>query len=199
METGTSSIVSVPQADIAHYLSVALNYLVAHFPDIVVFVRGCIDFLIVISFPLSIVFIVGIIVSVERIKKIRKKEKEFYEAKVDEGYVDTQAPDPLLAQRWTKVLEHLESLNDNDWRQAIIEADIILEDILRKIGYQGEGVGEMLRRAERADFQTLDQAGEAHGVRNRIAHDGAAYVISQHEAKRVINLYRQVFEEFFYI
>jgi hypothetical protein len=75
----------------------------------------------------------------------------------------------------------------------------MLEQLVTKLGYQGESLGEKLKRTTRGDFKTRDQAWEAHLVRNRIAHDGSAYEINQLEARRVIGLYRQVFDEFYHI
>jgi len=105
------------------------------------------------------------------------------------------APNP----RWQNVQNHIQSGSPGDWRLAIIEADIILEEMLKKMGYQGAGIGDMLKNVEKSDFTTLDQAWRAHKVRNNIAHDGGAYTLSHEEARRVIGLYQQVFEEFYYI
>jgi len=102
-------------------------------------------------------------------------------------------------ERWSNVLNHISSSIESDWRLAIIEADIMLEDMLRKMGYQGVGIGDMLKNVERSDFNTLDQAWEAHKVRNAIAHQGGDFVMSHDEAQRTITLYSQVFQEFFYI
>lgn len=157
------------------------------------------SYLWVISVPTSLILIIGIITAVERTKHIRKKEHEIYFPKVEPVYDETARADPQLATKWKRITEHVESQNQNDWRQAIIEADIILGEILEKMGYQGEGIGEMLKRVEAADFHTLSQAWEAHKIRNIIAHEGSSYQLSQTEVRRVINLYRQVFEEFFYI
>ncbi|MDP6571846.1 MAG: hypothetical protein QF747_03360, partial [Patescibacteria group bacterium] len=83
--------------------------------------------------------------------------------------------------------------NQNDWRLAIIEADTILDDMVTTMGYKGEGIGEKLKQIEKSDFNTLDQAWDAHKVRNTIAHGGSNYVLTQREARRVIGLYKQVF------
>lgn len=102
-------------------------------------------------------------------------------------------------ERWQKVEKHIESQNPTDWRLAILEADIILDEMLQKMGYHGAGIGEMLKSVEKSDFLTLDAAWEAHKVRNNIAHQGSDFVMSHPEAKRTVNLYKQVFEEFFFI
>jgi hypothetical protein len=102
-------------------------------------------------------------------------------------------------RRWKEIQNLINSHNLNDWRQAIIEADIILDEMLDKMGYRGESVGDKLKQIESSDFLTLNQAWEAHKVRNQIAHKGNRYVLSKDEAERVIGLYEQIFREFFYI
>ena len=102
--------------------------------------------------------------------------------------------------RWEKVREHLSSENPNDWRLAVLEADIILGEMLEKMGYiKGETIGDKLKTIEQSDFNSLDQAWEAHRIRNMIAHGGSDYILTEREAKRVIGLYEQVFKEFRYV
>jgi hypothetical protein len=159
------------------------------------------------TIPVDVMLVIGIVLSVERLKKIRRKEHDIYYAHVEDAYVTIAAaasgtqvdPNHENVQRWRKILAMVDSTNQNDWRQAIIESDIILDEILSRANYPGMDLGSKIRSATSADFKTVDMAGEAHGVRNKIAHDGINFPLSQHEAKRVINLYRQVFEEFLFI
>lgn len=102
-------------------------------------------------------------------------------------------------RRWSNVQSLINSHSVNDWRQAIIEADIILDEMLDKMGYHGDGVGDKLKQVEPSDFITLDRAWEAHKIRNRIAHKGTSHALSRDEAERAIKLYEQVFEEFYYV
>ncbi len=101
--------------------------------------------------------------------------------------------------RWDGVLALVNSPNDSDWRRAIIEADIMLELVLRERGFVGADVGEMLRGASPAHFTTLDLAWEAHKIRNAIAHGGEAYPLTERDAQTAVDYYRRVFEEFDYI
>ncbi len=98
--------------------------------------------------------------------------------------------------RWEKILEDAHSDNPADWKLAILEADAMLDDVLRGAGYAGDSVGEMLKTANKEDFVTLDQAWEAHKIRNRIAHSGQGFEIDRRETKRVIALFEIVFKEF---
>ncbi len=98
--------------------------------------------------------------------------------------------------RLQDVLTHSASSNPNDWKLAIIEADIILDDILKQRGYAGASLGERLKSISTQQLASLDDAWSAHRVRNRIAHDGSDFVLTQRLADETINQYRRVFAEF---
>ncbi len=194
-----SPTIYLPGNDVVRYFLDLMHSFAENYPAIFAGTKSAFGTIIAISIVLSLLLLIGIIYCIEEIKRIRRIERKIYNAPVEPAYVPDTHAEKVLAKRWDKVLADIESTNQNDWKQAIIEADIMLEELLIKLGYQGEGIGEMLRRANTSDFKTLGQAGEAHGVRNRIAHDGALFLLSHHEARRVIGLYRKVFEEFFYI
>lgn len=94
--------------------------------------------------------------------------------------------------KWKIVEGYMKSDHEALWRIGIIEADALLDNTLRERGYQGKDMAEMLKSAR---FTTIDLAWDAHKVRNRIAHDGAGFVMTEHEAKRVFALYEAVFRE----
>ena len=98
--------------------------------------------------------------------------------------------------RLKDVLTHIDSDNPNDWKLAIIEADIILDDILKKQGYAGNSLGERLKSISSEQLKSLNDAWEAHKVRNRIAHDGADFVLTHRIAQETIVRYQKVFTEF---
>jgi len=172
---------------------------VGFLPTLIVWTKNLIELLIGLSFPLALFFFIGIIYCVERLKEIREKEAAIHDLKVEESYDTVDKADPDLNKRWENVMRHIESPNQNDWKQAIIEADVILDSLLNKMEYRGDSVGEKLKRVNKGDFKTLDEAWEAHKMRNQIAHEGSTVALSQYEAKRIINLYKKVFEEFYFI
>ena len=118
---------------------------------------------------------------------------------IEIAYTEDKEIDEELGKRGNKVLSHIDSPNQNDWKQAIIEADIILDDLLSKLGYYGDSIGDKLKKVASGDMKSLNEAWEAHKVRNQIAHEGSTFTINHHEAKNVISMYRKVFEEFYYI
>lgn len=98
--------------------------------------------------------------------------------------------------RMDDILTHSQSDNPNDWKLAIIEADIIMDDILKKRGYAGSSLGERLKSISPQQLNSLNDAWEAHKIRNMIAHEGADFVLTKRMAEETINRYRRVFAEF---
>lgn len=142
---------------------------------------------------ISLVLVYFVFYLYRGIVKIRKEEHDkLYPGPLVETNVVSNNTNPL----WEKILVDASSLNENDWRQAIMEADIMLGDLLDAMGLPGDTIGEKLKTVEKSDFLTVDLAWEAHKFRNNIAHEGSNFLINEREVKRVIDLYRQVFEEF---
>lgn len=145
---------------------------------------------------ISVGGIYGIYKVVNATMKIREEERLVYgstEVGVDELEVSGGVP---KNEKWEQVQIHLNSKNPSEWRLAIIEADIMLDELLKASGYHGDTVGERLKAVEPSDFTSLEAAWEAHKVRNQIAHQGSSFEISEREAGRVVTLFETVFREF---
>lgn len=134
-----------------------------------------------------------------RLKQIEKAEAAARHARLVKDAHAHPGQDPELNAKWVKIQAHINSPNPSDWRLAILEADIMLFEVLDKMGFQGDSIGEKLKGVKKEDFLTLDLAWEAHKVRNKIAHEGAGFDLSERDAKRMIDLYKKVFEEFYHI
>lgn len=98
-------------------------------------------------------------------------------------------------KRIEDMIEHSNSDNPTDWKLAIIEADIILDEILKEAGYGGISLGERLKSISPSQLESLDDAWQAHKVRNQIAHGGADFILTQRLAQDTIKQYRRVFYE----
>ncbi len=117
------------------------------------------------------------------------------------GYVGNLSRVPVAAltprenKSWQKVEQLIASTNPSDWQLAIIEADKMLDELLKSMQYRGDSLGEKLKAVEPSDFTSLDQAWSAHKVRNQIAHE-PGFVLTDRLARQTIADYRTVFEEF---
>lgn len=101
--------------------------------------------------------------------------------------------------KWDVIQKHIASMNPSDWRMAILEADILLYEMLDQMGYEGDTIADKLKLVESSDFNTLDLAWRAHKVRNAISHEGSSYEMSYQQAQNTIDLYKKVFEEFYFV
>lgn len=146
----------------------------------------------IISIILSLLLIAAVVYLYKKIVFLRREEAKLYQVENVSNKVTGELKNP----QWEKILRHTDSLNESDWRLAILEADIMLDTLLDNMGLPGETMGDKLKAVEKSDFLTIDNAWEGHKVRNQIAHEGATFTLNQHETKRVIDLYRSVFEEF---
>jgi hypothetical protein len=143
-----------------------------------------------IGYGISAVSLVGIAYATIELFELRKREEEFYHTLIVPAEEDQTA-----SARW----RHVESLRDssapNDWRSAILEADIMLDDALTKQGYAGETVADKLKSADPHRLATLQQAWDAHRVRNQIAHEGSTFDLTEQLARRTIAQYESVLHE----
>jgi len=154
----------------------------------------------------AIFFIFIIIYSAIRIFEFRKKEHLHLHHEIAEYAHNQSLKEKELRkvgifknEKWKKVLDYLFSTNENDWKLAVIEADLMLFNLLTQLGFKGETLGDKLKSADRDNFRSLSSAWEVHNIRNKIAHEGSSFELSLHEAKRIIALYEQIFVEFGYI
>jgi len=148
----------------------------------------------------SVLLFIGIIHFSRKITKIHKELGDpLYQARVVSSEGSAHNGEHIVNPKWQRIQEHINSSHPSDWRFAILEADIMLDEILDELEYKGESMSEKLKQVERSDFLTIDHAWEAHKVRNQIAHEGSEFLINEREARRVIDLYALIFTEFKYI
>jgi hypothetical protein len=152
------------------------------------------DIYVLLAYLISIILLIIYIYATLRWNEylaIQAKQNRDEEALYDEYYRGTKQN-----SRLEEVFAHASSEEPNDWKLAIIEADIVLDQTLKERGYTGDSLGERLRNITPSQLSTIDDAWEAHKVRNKIAHQGADFVLTKRVAEETINRYRRVFAEF---
>ena len=144
------------------------------------------------SFVFSLVALGILVYSTMRLYQIRAREHHEVISTLD----PVEAEHAKDLSRWAHIQALIESTQERDWREAIMEADIMLDDMLVERGYEGETTGERLKNVDGNKFKTLPEAWEAHKIRNHIAHEGIAFPLTDHLAYRTIKRYEAVFKEF---
>ncbi len=102
-----------------------------------------------------------------------------------------------LRVKWAKVREKLKSKNESDYKVAIIEADNIIDDLIARMNYKGENMGERLDNIAPGQIENIEDLRHAHEVRNRIIHD-ESFVLTKEEAEKTFEYYED-FLKFFMV
>lgn len=158
-------------------------------------------------FFLALFFLTIICYSAVRMFEIRKKEHahlhhemmEYAHMQKELEKNKTQGSSVSTNPRWVKTLEYLFSDHASDWKLAVIEADSMLEELITQLGFTGESLGDKLKKITEDKFRSLPSAWEVHTIRNRIAHEGVNFDLSQREAKRVIAIYEHIFRQYGFV
>ena len=99
-----------------------------------------------------------------------------------------------VVKAWAKITARLETGLESEYKLAVIEADSMLNDILKRMGFGGETLGERLEKLTAATLPNLEQIWEAHKIRNNIVHD-PDYRLTLDEARRVLGIYEQALRD----
>ena len=148
----------------------------------------------IIAFIVSAILIVGIIYAYIRFNQLSEIEVQNI-AEAERMWKELYGENAGNSQ-WNQIQSHLDSESPNDWKLAIIEADIMLDKTLTDAGYAGTSVGEKLKSASPQSMTTIRDAWDAHMIRNKIAHQGSDFVLTKRTARETITKYQRVFQEF---
>ncbi len=148
---------------------------------------------------IAIFFIAVIVYSIIRLRERKEEDSKSFMKTIESFHKEKEQNNSVSSKKWLTVIDFITSSSPSDWRIAIIEADNMLDELTKDLGFVGETLGERLKNAPASHFKNLDNAWQAHKVRNKIAHEGSDYEISYRDAKKAIELYEMVFREFDYI
>ena len=101
-------------------------------------------------------------------------------------------------RRWKEVLARLESANEAEYKLAVLEADTMLVDILKRANITGENIEVQLDNVPSNIIPNITALKNAHNLRNTIVAD-PDYRLSQQEARQTLEIYENVFRDFGWI
>lgn len=99
-----------------------------------------------------------------------------------------------VVRAWRRVKTHVHQGSENSLKLAIIEADNILGEALRLVGYPGETLGDRLKNITSAQISNLDEIWQAHKLRNRLVHE-TDFHLDRNLAERALAIYEEAFRE----
>jgi len=99
-----------------------------------------------------------------------------------------------IAKIWSKIKKRLEAGSESEYKLAVIEADSMLSDILERMGFKGETLGNRLKQVTTAILPSIEETWEAHEIRNNIVHD-PDYKLSLGQAQKALEIYEQALRD----
>ncbi len=99
-----------------------------------------------------------------------------------------------ISKKWIKIAARLETGLESEAKLAVLEADSLLDDILKKIGYSGEILDERFKSITKEIISDIDKVCEAHKIRNKIVHD-PDYKLDLDQARNVLEIYEKAFKD----
>lgn len=100
-----------------------------------------------------------------------------------------------LAKKWSKIKNELERENESAWKVAIIEADNLIDDLIKKMQYPGKNMGERLEGINPGQIENIEELKQAHKVRNQIIHN-ESFKLSKKQAETVMGYYENFLRYF---
>lgn len=149
----------------------------------------------VIAIALSLLLFVGFVYAKIRYEQLRDIERQSIHDEEARWALKHQSLETKNS-RWDAIQLRVNENNPEAWKIAIIEADILLDETLSNAGYVGQSLGEKLKSANPHSFTTLQDAWEAHKVRNQIAHVGSDFILTKKTAQEALVQFGRVFREF---
>ncbi len=104
-----------------------------------------------------------------------------------------QNPERII-RGWKQVLSRFHKGDDSNLKLAVIEADKLFDEVLKRSGFQGGTMGDRLANITATQLSNIEPVWQAHKLRNRIVHE-PDYQLNRAEAELAVNIYRQALEE----
>lgn len=99
-----------------------------------------------------------------------------------------------IVKRWSKIMARLDTGLESEYKLALIEADTMMDDSLRRMGYAGDMLGERLDKLTVATLSNIEDIKRAHRVRNTVMHD-PSYTLSLDEVRELLGIFEQAFRD----
>lgn len=143
---------------------------------------------------ISFLLLGAIVYTTIRLNRVWRKIASDLAAAIDVAPDESSAGSTLFQKRFAGLFARLEENRDSEWKLAVIEGDKLLEEALTQAGFPGEGVGDALRQLDRTKLTRVNEAWQAHRLRNDIVHDPQK-TVTAFEARAALENYAAVLRE----
>lgn len=140
-----------------------------------------------VSFGISSLFIFSIIILLTRSRAtwwISERLDSFRKAKLPER----------VSRDWQKIQERLEKEDEASLKLAIIEADNLIDEALKRMGLEGKDMGERLEQLTQQNLNSINDLLDAHRLRDLIVHQ-PNIIITKDQVQSAVKGYEVALKE----
>lgn len=100
-----------------------------------------------------------------------------------------------IKKKWEEIETLIKLGKPSSFKTAILEADKLLDHVLKLYGYSGNSMGDRMKSIPRDNYsrEFFDDMWGAHKLRNEMAHN-IMYEVMNFEAKKAIGQYKNVLQ-----
>ncbi|OGZ33760.1 MAG: hypothetical protein A2Y98_03255 [Candidatus Portnoybacteria bacterium RBG_19FT_COMBO_36_7] len=141
----------------------------------------------VISYSISVILIFSIIILVSRARAIWWMQESL------DSFRKLKLPDKIKKD-WQKINNRLEKDDEASLKLAVVEADQMLDEVLKRMGLEGKDMGERLEQMGSQQFKSYDGVLEAHRLRDLIIHQ-KDLMVTKEQAQIAVAEYEESLKE----
>lgn len=130
-----------------------------------------------------IIWLILILVAAVMMLAVMESKGKSIPDKPSKGHRAKPIDKELVQQRWVTIMQMSET-GGNGLRNAIVEADKLLDHVMKQKGYAGATMADRLRHAE-SRFSKVNNVWSAHKLRNALAHE-VGFDLVQSQAKNAL-------------
>lgn len=93
-------------------------------------------------------------------------------------------------RRWNKIVQKLKLGSEETYKTTVVEADQMMDEVLKKMGYSGENLKERLDKIAPSLLPSKEQVYRAHRIRDNIIED-PNFRLSLEQAQEILKIFEQ--------
>lgn len=141
----------------------------------------------IVSFCISFLLIFAMIILLSRSRAvwwISERIDSFRKVKLPEK----------TERNWQRIKERMEKGDEANIKLALLEADGILDEILKRMGLEGKDMSERLEKLNLQQMTSLNEIWDAHRLRNLVVHQPQVMLMPE-QVQKAIGAYEKALKE----
>lgn len=113
---------------------------------------------------------------------------------VPQEFVRSKHKNKLKIQ-WDALKKKLETGDESEYKSAVLSADAIIDDLLKKMGYGGDDMEERLKNIPKGQIDNLEELEKAHLIKKQMISD-KNFKLDREKAEEAILSYEHLLRLF---